>query len=415
MKPILFVFLFITTSVIAQINYQEGYFITEDNKKISCLIKNEDWIKSPVNFRYKLTQSDEVKTSTISDVIEFAILNTDIYYVRHQLSEDLNTPIVDKLVFLKVLIKGDGSLLEYVNKSSYFFYQLNDNRLMYLSVPTKKDKSKNVKASNLFRKELYKNLDCETFTVSTYNNLKYSRSDLTKLFLDYNSCKGSNSDNIYDNRYKAYLKFKVFGGINLHSSVSNTYAYDFGYNLPPSGGSGTVDVTNSGTTIEFGQQTNYSIGAEIEVFLGLNRNKWSVFTSPNYQSMSNLSGSKRIDYYSFNYVVDVSSVSFIELPLGVRYYMNINEKTKIFTHLAYSNNVIVSSDYSQELEGASNNFEGKLASNTKNFNAYIGVGLNYDKFALGVNYYFEKNMRLGSHVNINAKNTISFFGTYTLF
>lgn len=40
----------------AQINFEKGYFISNDNEKIECLIKSIDWKNNPTEFKYKLNE-----------------------------------------------------------------------------------------------------------------------------------------------------------------------------------------------------------------------------------------------------------------------------------------------------------------------------------------------------------------------
>ncbi|MBU2930175.1 hypothetical protein [Winogradskyella psychrotolerans] len=419
-KFILFLFLLSSTTIFSQMNFQKGYFIDENNHKVSCLIKNKDWINIPENFDYKLTENDIVQTINFKDLQEFRIFNTDLFYIKYKLDQDLknqkNEVIEAKgnFIFLKVLLKGEGSLYEYFNDKSYFVYNLGDDDLKFLAAPIKKNKKGKI-ISDTFKSELYKNLKCDGFSVKTFKKLHYRQSELTKLFLEYNTCNGIGYDNFYNKRTKTKFRLKAIAGVNIHPSFSNEFSYVFEYDLPPSAGGGKGYDSDYGA-INFDAQTNFSYGAEVEILLPLNRNKWSVFISPTYQKLSALSGSKEVGEHHFNYVIELSSISLIELPIGVRYYMNLDENTQVFTQLAMSTNLIISSDYSQGLEEIDSNFSSELgSSNKKNFNVFFGAGITYKKFALGVNYYFEKNIREGKNLSIDTKGAVSLFGSYTIF
>ena len=418
---ILFLFLLSSTTIFSQINFQKGYFIDKDNQKVNCLIKNKDWSKIPESFEFKLSENDEVQTTFINNVQEFRILDTDLFYIKYKLKQDIrdeNYKLINLKgddIFLKVLLKGDGSIFEYFNGDSYFFYELDDNGIVLIPIPKKKDKPKDKKTPKKYKSDLYASLKCDGLTIETFKKLNYRKYELTRLFSKYNSCKGTDFDNIYGKRTKTIVKLKVLAGLNFHPSFSNKFSYDFEFNLPPSAGGGR-GYDSDYDTVDFDGQTNFSFGGEVEILLPVNRNKWSVFISPNYQSISDLSGSKEIGEYDFNYIIDLRSISIIEIPIGVRYYMNLNEKSQVFSHFAIATNFIVSSDYSQDLEQYNTNFSAELGNNSrKNYNVLFGAGINYKKFALGVNYYFEKNIRDGKNLNINSKGAVSLFGTYTIF
>ena len=66
-------------SCFAQIQFEDGYFISNDGKKTDCLIKNIDWKNNPNEFLYKVSKDAAIKTATISDVAEFGIVNISKY------------------------------------------------------------------------------------------------------------------------------------------------------------------------------------------------------------------------------------------------------------------------------------------------------------------------------------------------
>ena len=54
--------------VLGQINFESGYFINNDQDKVSCFIKNEDWLNNPTAFTYKLSENGNIQEATISEV-----------------------------------------------------------------------------------------------------------------------------------------------------------------------------------------------------------------------------------------------------------------------------------------------------------------------------------------------------------
>ena len=122
----------------AQIIFEKGYYITNDDKKIDCFIKNNDWKYNPSEFDYQLYLGAEIKKASIENVKEFGI---DGYskYIRakvktdrssqklKQLTYEKNPTLKEEILFLKPLIEGSHSLYEYEDPiSQTYFYAKED-------------------------------------------------------------------------------------------------------------------------------------------------------------------------------------------------------------------------------------------------------------------------------------------------
>ena len=68
----LFLLLMVVCSY-GQIRFEKGYFITNENQRTECLIKNVDWKNNPHEFLYKLKDRKETQKGTIQSVKEFGI------------------------------------------------------------------------------------------------------------------------------------------------------------------------------------------------------------------------------------------------------------------------------------------------------------------------------------------------------
>lgn len=95
MKKILFLMLFISILSFSQIKFEKGYFITNSNNRVECLIKNADWKNTPTSFEYRIDDNGKTTINTIKDVKSFEIYN-HVKYVRakvkfDQSSNDLNS------------------------------------------------------------------------------------------------------------------------------------------------------------------------------------------------------------------------------------------------------------------------------------------------------------------------------------
>ena len=114
---------FFAVDAVAQIGFVPSYFIDNNDNKVDCLIKDRDWLNSPDSIYYKLNDSSEVLTLGVQDVSEFHVNSSK--YVRYatlidqssadieELSESRTPEFEEMTVFLKVLLEGEKSLLDY--------------------------------------------------------------------------------------------------------------------------------------------------------------------------------------------------------------------------------------------------------------------------------------------------------------
>ena len=79
---LLFFGLILTSTCIAQITFDKGYYIDNSDNKVECLIKNMDWRNNPISIEYKLSESSESFKVDISSVKEYGIYNISKYIRR---------------------------------------------------------------------------------------------------------------------------------------------------------------------------------------------------------------------------------------------------------------------------------------------------------------------------------------------
>jgi len=75
----LFLFLFLSSEVYSQIDFEEGYFVSNSGETTQCLIKNAQWRNNPSEFLYKLSEDAPVKKITIKSAKEVVIINSHKY------------------------------------------------------------------------------------------------------------------------------------------------------------------------------------------------------------------------------------------------------------------------------------------------------------------------------------------------
>jgi len=310
----------------SQIIFENGYFIDESNNKNECLIKNVDWKNNPTEFEYKFSQNDTVHKATFKTVKEFGIYNVS-KYIRAKTNIDKSSEQIDKmssernpnfqeeLLFLKVLIEGKASLFLYIDGNlTRFFYKLNDSEIQQLVYKRYLIDDK-ILENNSFKQELFLKLKCEEIVLNDIKNLRYSNRDLEKLFIKYNKCTGSD-----------YINYKTKQNKDL-----------FNLTFRPSLNYSSLEIQNSVlgfNDIDFRNKLGIRFGIEAEFILPFNKNKWGIIVEPTYQYFKS-EQSKETGNVSGGILVSRIDYKSIELPVGIRYYFCLNDKSKLFTNISY--------------------------------------------------------------------------------
>ncbi len=137
MKIILSVFF--TFSVLlcfGQNNFLPGYIVTSTGDTINGNINYMNWRQNPRTIKFR-ENGKEISLLGLNDLVAFEITGQDKYekYIviksgRPQDYTQINEPIPDKIlsdtVFLRVLVKGQASLYELVDKRTYYFIGIDD-------------------------------------------------------------------------------------------------------------------------------------------------------------------------------------------------------------------------------------------------------------------------------------------------
>ncbi len=373
-NKLIFLILFInTTTFYGQINFEKGYLIDNENRKIECLIKNYDWEKNPNEFEYKLTENEDTKIGNLATVKEFGILGIS-KFIRVNIKIDrsptdlsqlsgLRNPIWNQeQLFLKVLVQGKASLYSYMEQNfSRFFYSVNDSLIQQLIYKEYLLENSQIATNVSFRQQLLNDVKCTSKTTSTAKQINCNQKELERYFKKYNECKGD-SFLVYNNKKeRESFNLRVTPGINyLSFAISN-------------------DLYNYRST-DFGNEINFRLGLEAEFILPFNKNKWGIAFEPAYQYFKSqkpiasvVDGDVTVNYNS------------IELAIGVRHYFFLNKNTKIFLdgfinsipNVDFNSTIkfVTSSSYITTLEIKSKpNFE-------------LGCGIDYKRLNVEIRYY----------------------------
>ncbi|WP_290697279.1 tRNA modification GTPase [Lacinutrix sp.] len=380
-KPLLTILIaIISVNCFAQISFEKGYFIDNNDQKTECLIKNIDWVNNPTEFQYKAAEELEKKTNNILSVKEFGIYN-ESKYVRSTVNIDRSSSKLNELstsrvptfkeekLFLKVLVAGKANLYQFRENALVRFFYSKDNSTAIKQLVFKNYKSSGdlIGENNLFRQQLFNDLKCNTVTIKDASRIKYEKDDLTAFFVTYNECNNSELTNFEENKNRDLFNLTARIGFNNSSLlISNP-------------------ITDP-QIVDFGSKLNLRIGLEAEFILPWNKNKFAVILEPTYQ---NFKSEETVSNKAV--IIDYSS---IEIPLGIRYSSFINDNSKVFINGSYildiTNNSTVVFDRDINLEI------------TNSFNFGFGVGYKQnDKYSLELRYQTRRGLL----------NTFQFFGT----
>ncbi|MEN8119487.1 MAG: tRNA modification GTPase [Bacteroidota bacterium] len=378
----------------SQIHFEKGYYINNAGQKVDCLIKNIEWKNNPTEFDCKHSENESVKVISIMFVKEFGIYNLfkykrDIVNIDRSsenidhLSTDRNPIFKKEQLFLKVLIEGKANLYYYEdgNLKRYFYSKNNSNieQLIYKSYwATDFIKSKNL----TYRQQLWNKLKCQGISKNLIENIEYKKNDMINFFLRYNKCNNSESVNLGSKQKKWTFDLSVRPGLNSSSlNIQNSVS----------------DLRD----VDFGNELGFRLGVETEFIMPFNKNKWAILLEPTYQYFKSekelATQNVRADYKS------------IELPVGLRHYLFLNDNSKIFINASYifdfSFNSIIDFESAMDFYIMSRN------------NLAFGIGYNYNKkYSLELRYQTSRDI-IGSTWGAQDSDykTISVIFGYSIF
>lgn len=375
----------------AQIKYDSAYFVTNDGKRINCLIKNTDWFFNPTEFFYKQGENGPIEKATIAEVREFGVLNFS-RYERFEVDVDTSTDQTDHIntnsrpeykretIFLKVLVQGKATLYEYraQNMIRYYFKtdSINLRPLIHKIYLTSYDQN-GILENNLFRNQLFAALQSPELDESRFQHLGYSENSLTAIFDVYNRNGHSRSENFVLKQSKSQFHLNLRAGADLSGLTMNEK-----YTTP--------------APTPYGNKINVTVGLEAEDVLPFNRNKWAIVLQPSYHYYKSvLPAGGSADY------------KLIETGLGGREYFFIAKDSKLFATALML--------FDEPIGSGTVVYQGYTLGYWVRFNAALGVGYKYkNKCSIEVQYTLPRNI-LDSYYYIQGKlNTTSLVFAYSI-
>jgi len=381
----------------AQINFEPGYYVDNNGNRIEGMIKNMDWRYNPTMIEFK-SSSEEVQVLTIDQIQEFEITNYS-KYVRfnvkmdrtsknvNEINENPDPVFKEEILLLKTLFEGQANLFEYVEGNLIrYFLQMEGQDIQQLIYKKYKNEEGVVVSNQSYKNQLWRNLYCVEISEDDLQRVTYTRRSLMKYLTRYSRCKGIELTDYHgksESDRKQY-RLTVRPGvtfITLTAGNPNTNRFTL-------------------KEYEYESKVGFRIGLENEYILAVNRNKWSILLEPTYQSYST-----EEDYNGEPVSVDYSS---IEIPIGLRYYMYLNDNQRIFANFLLAFDVTLNNEL---IYPDDNEFETKTG-------PYMAFGAGYslnNKFDIELRYTFNRDL-LSDYVSWEATySTIVFTVGYSLF
>ena len=310
----------------AQIIFESGYFINESNERVDCLIKNMGWKNNPDKIEYKLSEDSAEKTVGIESIIEFSI-DGDSKYIRAKVKIDRSSDALrdithgrnpvfqDEVLFLKALIEGEASLYMYVEGTlNRYFYKQHDSDINQLVYKRYLVNDSDIMDNNLFRQQLFSDLECKGLSSNSIEKLKYNKNDLERFFISYNECVSS--------------QFIVYKSVSNENWFS--LSLKAGFNL------GNIEIKQPSSNLRrthFENDLSFRFGLENEIFLPFNKKKWSIIIEPTYH---NFTSEKEADADVMLLGIGSSKINYqsIELPVGIKHHFYIKNGSELFVNIS---------------------------------------------------------------------------------
>lgn len=212
-------------NLLAQNNFELGYYIDESGNKIEGNISEIEISNFPEYFFYrKGNKTEEINVNSVNtikygtEVFEKKQFQYDpsIKLDIDKMSKNKELNLVSKTAFLQLLVNGNYKLYKYVeNGVTTFFYEDDSNKLTTLKYKKYLLNNTDIDENKEYLNQLSQNINSGTKQVEGYySTIKYNDNDLKEYFTKING----NSVKV---ERKSKVKFNIFAGYFLHSMDIN--------------------------------------------------------------------------------------------------------------------------------------------------------------------------------------------------
>lgn len=391
----------------SQISFKKGYYINNNDEKINCFIKTVDWNNNPIEFEYKLSKTSELKKGTLKFVKEFGIDNSS-KYIKAEVMMDRSSELLNKIsseknpkfnneeVFLKVLVEGKANLYQYIEKSlTRYFYELPQLSIEQLIFKSYKTTGNKIAKNNDYKKQLYTNLKCKNINFIQIDKIAYNKNDLIQFFKEYGNCEKTDLIYLEPNNKRNLIN------LTLRPRLNNS----------------SLTLQNSGFSsrdiIEFGNKTGLGIGLELEVVLPINKEKWSILIEPTYQNYISETVNNDVSVIFGGEIKSKVEYNSIEIPIGLRHYFYLNNRSSIFINTSYIFDLSSNSFFEFERSDITNTIKENLNTD-QNLSFGIGYKLK-NKYSIELRYQTSRELIKLNNIWSSDYKTFSFVLGYSIF
>ncbi|NPA44436.1 MAG: PorT family protein, partial [Chlorobi bacterium] len=309
------------------------------------------------------------------------------------MSDDRNPSFKKEELFLKVLVEGEASLYGYKDKNLIrYFYSVNNKPIKQLVFKSYRTPDKKAAKNEYYKQQINNDLKCNSISKNELVKLEYEEKRLVEIFIKYNQCK--NTDFI---RYKEKGKKYFFLSAKFSGNVSSLLVQK------------SVTVLRE---TEFDNKFNFSIGAEFEVVLPFYKNKWGVIVEPTYRQFKSETNAEDESLLRDGDLICTVNYKSLELPIGVRYYMFLRNKSKLFVNILAIFDFPINSTI-DFIDSANGDNLTSLNVETKN-NLALGFGYKYNKYSVELRMQSSREITKRYKYWRSSYNTIAFVLGYNI-
>ena len=389
---------------IAQISFQAGHYIAEDDKQLNGLIKNQDWRFNPSYIEFKPSGESETSQVDIEEIREFVIYDAS-KYIKSNVRIDRSSPLIKRLsdtrqaeftneqLLLKVLIEGDASLYEYRDKNiTRFFYKKGKSNIEQLVYKKYKTRENNIGVNNRYKQQIENDLECRKKNLCDLSKLEYRRKRLIRHFVEYNECVRADYVNY------AQAKNTDFINLSLRPRIRNSSLY--------------IDKTSSPDySSDVGSELSLGFGIEIECPLPFNNRKWAILIEGVYQKYKSEHLAEGIQNVSGGKLISIVDYESIEIPVGFRHYFFLSPSARAFLNASYTFDVNFPSTI---VYNRADNSNFRTLDINSLYNLAFGAGYKLNKLSLELRYQMNRELLNFAVISSTNYNTLELIFGYEI-
>ncbi len=223
-----FIFVLFFT-VLSNAQTKKGYYITNSGQRVEGFFKEVDFLKTE-NPEFTTLPGGEYFKLLPAVVKEYGI-DGDYKFESHAVKVDLSQSTSDNSlstikepkwdkrdIFLNILVEGDATLYSvFVGETKYFYSIKSKNIAVKQLVYKRYIAGSVIRENSEYKQDLFVNVNCNE-TIKSFENLRYEKNSLQKVFDKFNKCDGKDSSISYDNivEEESGIKYTMSAGLALN-------------------------------------------------------------------------------------------------------------------------------------------------------------------------------------------------------